>query len=320
MKIGARLVSGTPVVAIGHRVAHGGLEFNTPVVLDREVLKSLEQLISLAPLHQPHNLAPIRTILDEAPHIVQVACFDTAFHRNQSRVAQSYGLPRSFTQAGVRRYGFHGLSFEYLAAKMRELCPDLASQRVILAHLGNGASLCAVNEGRSVATTMGFSPVEGLLMGTRCGALDPGVILYLMREHHMDANAIENLMYRASGLLGVSGISPDMRALRKAPDHAAREAIELFIYRILRESGSLVSALGGIDGFVFSGGIGENDAETRAEVIAGLRWTGAMLDPGKNSDGAGCISSRASRIPVWVIPTDEEGTIARHTTRLLATA
>jgi acetate kinase len=317
---GATLASGTRVVAIGHRVVHGGLEYNSPVLINPEILHSLEQLIPLAPLHQPHNLAPIRTIFEEAPNIRQVACFDTAFHRNQSRVAQSYGLPRSFTQSGVRRYGFHGLSFEYLTSRMRDLCPEIAMQRVILAHLGNGASLCAVNEGRSVATTMGFSSVEGLLMGTRCGALDPGVILYLMQEHQMDVNAIEDLIYRKSGLLGASGLSSDMRMLRNAPDHTAREAIDLFIYRILRETGSLVSALGGIDAFVFSGGIGENDAETRTEVIAGLRWTGALLDTKRNAARAGCISTSASRIPVWVIPTDEEATIARHTARVLAKA
>jgi acetate kinase len=316
---GARLASGTPVKAIGHRVVHGGMKFDAPIRLDRDVLESLVQLEPLAPLHQPHNLAPIRTIFDAAPHIPQIACFDTAFHRNQSHVAQAFALPRRFADAGVRRYGFHGLSYEYLLSRLRELCPEPASGRVILAHLGNGASLCAVNQGRSVASTMGFTAVDGLMMGTRCGALDPGVILYLMREYQMDAAAIEDLIYRKSGLLGVSGISPDMRTLRASSDPAAREAIDLFVYRIIREVGSMVAALGGIDAFVFSGGIGENDAATRSEVIDGCRWMGAVLDPALNTAGTGRISSATSSIPLWVIPTDEERLIARDTMRVLGT-
>jgi acetate kinase len=311
------LVSGTPVEAIGHRVVHGGMNFDVPVRLDREVLAALAKLEPLAPLHQPHNLAPIRTIFDAAPHIPQVACFDTAFHRSQPIVAQSFALPRRFTEAGIRRYGFHGLSYEYLVSRMRDLCPGIASGRVILAHLGNGASLCAVKGGRSVASTMGFTAVDGLMMGTRCGALDPGVMLYLMGEYQMNAADLEDLIYRKSGLLGVSGVSSDMRALRASSDPHAREAIGLFVHRIIRETGSLVAALGGVDAFVFSGGIGEHDVATRAEVIEGCGWMGAKLDLDRNEKGEGLVSAETSSIPVWVIPTDEERLIGRHTMRVL---
>ncbi len=317
LAVGRSLISGAPVVGIGHRVVHGGLKYDAPVRLDRNVVEELEQLAPLAPLHQPHNLAPIRAILEGAPALPQVACFDTAFHRSQSHLAQAFAIPRRFTDAGVRRYGFHGLSYEYLTQRLQELCPEVASNRVIFAHLGNGASLCAAKEHRSVASTMGFTAVDGLMMGTRCGALDAGVILYLMQEHHMDAPAIEDLIYRKSGLLGVSGISSDMRALRASPEPAAGEAIDLFVYRIVREIGSLVAALGGLDAVVFSAGIGENDAATRAEVIAGCAWTGAVIDADKNTSGKNLISSDQSRIPVFVIPTDEERMIARHTLRML---
>jgi acetate kinase len=317
---GARLISGTPVIGIGHRVVHGGMMYEAPIRLDQAVLTTLEQFIPLAPLHQPHNLAPIHTILDAAPQIPQVACFDTAFHRTQPPVAQSFALPRRFNEGGVRRYGFHGLSYEYLVSQLYQLCPEVAPRRVIMAHLGNGASLCAVHEGRSVSSTMGFTAVDGLMMGTRCGSVDAGVILYLMRECHMDATAIEDLIYRKSGLLGVSGISSDMRTLRASSEGAAREAIALFVYRIVREVGSLVAALSGVDAIVFSGGIGENDPATRAEVIEGCRWTGAVLDAGKNARGEIRISDDASGIPVWVIPTDEERMIARHTMQLLQSA
>jgi len=295
------------------------MKYDSPVRLTSEMLAELTQLVPLAPLHQPHNLAPIRTILDAAPQIPQVACFDTAFHRSQPSLAQSFAIPRKFTELGVRRYGFHGLSYEYLVSRLAELAPDIASRRIIIAHLGNGASLCAVNEGRSVASTMGFTAVDGLMMGTRSGAIDPGFILYLLQEHRMDAAAIEDLIYRKSGLLGVSGISSDMRALRGSSESNAREAIALFVYRIVREIGSLVAALGGVDAFVFSGGIGANDAATRSEVIAACAWTGAALDPGRNAAGGNLISAGSSRVPVWVIPTDEERMIAQHTQRLLKT-
>ena len=317
LETGVRLVSGTPVRGIGHRVVHGGMAFAGPVRLDLEVLDELARLNQLAPLHQPHNLAPIHAIFEAAPHIPQVACFDTAFHRGQPDIAQSFALPRRFKDAGVRRYGFHGLSYEYLASRLRDSYPELASKRVIMAHLGNGASLCAINQGQCVASTMGFTAVDGLMMGTRCGALDPGVILYLMQEHQMDAAAIEALLYRESGLLGVSGISSDMRALRASAEPHAREAIDLFVYRIIRETGSLVAALGGIDAFVFSGGIGENDAATRTEVIEGCRWLGAVLDPALNAKGNGRVSTATSRVEVLVIPTDEERLIASHTIRVL---
>jgi acetate kinase len=312
-----RLAADRRLIGVGHRVVHGGMHFDAPVRLDRDVLSALEALEPLAPLHQPHNLAPIRAIFAAAPHVPQVACFDTAFHRSQSHLAQSFALPKRFSDEGVRRYGFHGLSYEYLVSRLRELAPSLTAGRVIFAHLGNGASLCAVRDGRCVATTMGFTAVDGLVMGTRCGSLDPGVMLYLMREHRMDAAAIEDLIYRQSGLLGVSDLSSDMRTLRASADPAAREAIELFIYRIVRETGSLVAALGGVDAFVFSGGIGENDAATRAEVVEGCGWLGAELDSGLNAAGAGRISNDGSAVAVWVIPTDEERLIARHTLAVL---
>ena len=318
LRAGTDLIEGRQVVGIGHRVVHGGMHYAKPIRLDHVVLASLSELIPLAPLHQPHNLAPIRTILDVAPHIPQIACFDTAFHRSQAQVAQSFALPRHLTEAGIRRYGFHGLSYEYLVSQLRTAWPTLASQRLVIAHLGNGASLCAVRDGQSVASTMGFTAVDGLMMGTRCGALDPGVLLYLMQQHRMDAASIEDLIYRRSGLLGVSNISSDMRTLRASSESAAREAIALFVYRIVREIGSLTAALGGLDGIVFSGGIGENDAATRAEVIQGCAWVGATLDAARNSRGEGRISDDSSRVEVLVIPTDEEQLIARHTMRLLA--
>jgi acetate kinase len=281
------------------------------------VLAALAELIPLAPLHQPHNLAPIRAIFQAAPHLPQVACFDTAFHRSQPQLAQAFAIPRWLSDAGVRRYGFHGLSYEYLSGRLRELCPELAAGRVVMAHLGNGASLCAVRDGRSVASTMGFTAADGLMMGTRCGALDPGVILHLMSAHQMDAGKIEDLIYRQSGLLGVSGISSDMRALRASEEPAAREAIALFVYRIVREIGSMTAALGGIDALIFAGGIGENDPATRAEVVAGCRWTGMLLDPDRNAKGTGLISADGSRVAVRVIPTDEERLIAYHTREVL---
>jgi acetate kinase len=253
----------------------------------------------------------------EAPHIRQVACFDTAFHQTQQQLAQNYALPRELTEAGVKRYGFHGLSYEYVSGKLRDVAPDQADGRIIVAHLGNGASLCAMHHGRSVATTMGFTAVEGLVMGTRCGSIDPGVLIYLMDERGMDARALEDLIYKKSGLLGVSGLSSDMRTLRGSDDPRAREAIDLFIYRIVREIGSLSAALGGLDGIVFTGGIGQRDTKTRKEVIDGCGWLGAAIDEQLNAAGQGRIDATTSRIPVWVLPTDEERVIARHTAALL---
>jgi acetate kinase len=318
LETAAELISGTRVIAIGHRVVHGGLNYSAPVRVNTEVMAALEALSPLAPLHQPHNLAAIEAIAEAAPDIPQVACFDTAFHRSQPPLAQMFALPRELTEAGVRRYGFHGLSCEYIVARLREIAPDLAASRVVIAHLGNGASLCAVRDGRSIASTMGFTALDGLMMGTRCGALDPGVLLYLLDSYGMDARAIEDLVYRQSGLLGVSGLSSDMRALRASADPAAAEAIALFVYRVVREIGSLVSALGGLDGLVFTAGIGENDPATRAEVGAGCRWLGLELDDARNSRGAGRISADHSKVSTWVIPTDEERMIARHTRAVLA--
>jgi acetate kinase len=311
------LLGGEAVEGIGHRVVHGGTHFTSPALINRDVLKSLKTLIPLAPLHQPHNLAPIETIMGAAPNIPQVACFDTAFHQTQQHVAQAFALPRELSDEGIRRYGFHGLSYEFVSGRLRSVAPEYADKRIIIAHLGNGASLCAIERGRSVATTMGFTAVEGLMMGTRCGSIDPGVLIYLMDEKKLDARSLEALVYKESGLLGVSGISSDMRTLRASSDRKAREAIDLFIYRIVREIGSLAAALGGVDGIVFTGGIGQRDANTRREVIAGCAWLGARIDEDANAIGEGRIDGDDSSIPVWVLPTDEERVIARHTAGLL---
>lgn len=311
------LIGGAPLLGIGHRVVHGGTYYSAPVRIDAKVMSALETLTPLAPLHQPHNLSAIAAVAEAAPHIPQVACFDTAFHRSQPKRAQMFALPRRYTEAGVRRYGFHGLSYEYVASKLKVLAPTLTSGRVLIAHLGNGASLCALHNGQSVATTMGFTAVDGLMMGTRCGAIDPGVLIYLMDAYGMDARALEKLIYRESGLLGVSGISSDMRTLRASSDPAAAEAIRLFVYRIVREAGSLCAALGGLDAFVFTGGIGENDAAIRAEVADGCQWLGMDIDQARNAGGAGRISSEHSRVSAWVIPTDEEWMIVRHTAAVL---
>jgi acetate kinase len=320
LETAAKLMRGRKVAAVGHRVVHGGTKYAAPIRIDAEVVSSLSALEPLAPLHQPHNLAPIRAIMEAAPNIPQVACFDTAFHRSQPDFAQLFALPRKFTQAGVRRYGFHGLSYEYVSTRFRQIDAGLADSRLVIAHLGNGASLCALRHGRSVASTMGFTAVDGLMMGTRCGAIDPGVLIYLMDTHGMDARAIEDLIYRKSGLLGVSGISSDMRTLRGSSEPAAAEAIGLFVYRIVREIGSLAAALGGLDALIFTGGIGENDAATRAEVVAGCGWLGAEIDKTRNAAGPGRISRDASRLSIWVIPTDEERMIARHTSSVVGLA
>ncbi len=312
-----RLSAGRPIIAVGHRVVHGGVAHAEPMRVTAPILEALGALIPLAPLHQPHNLAPIRFLSADAPDLPQVACFDTAFHRDQPPLAQAFALPRDLTAAGVRRYGFHGLSYEYIARRLREITPDVAHGRVIVAHLGNGASLCAMHQGRSIASTMGFTAVDGLMMGTRTGALDPGVVLYLMEQHGMDAARIEDLLYRRSGLLGVSGISSDMRTLRASIDPHAREAIDLFVYRIIREIGSLAAALGGLDALVFTAGIGENDAPTRREVTAGCAWLGATLDDARNGAGEALISPDGAPVSVWCIPTDEERMIALHTTEIL---
>ncbi|MCL6741867.1 acetate/propionate family kinase [Sphingomonas sp. RB56-2] len=311
------LLGGKAVAGVGHRVVHGGTQFTAPVIVTKEVVDALKTLCPLAPLHQPHNLVAIESIAVAAPHIPQVACFDTAFHRSQPALAQQFALPRELTESGIRRYGFHGLSYEFVRGRLKEIAPDLAAGRVIVAHLGNGASLCAMKAGKSVATTMGFTAVEGLMMGTRCGSIDPGVLIYLMDEKGLDARGLEKLIYKESGLGGVSGISSDMRTLRASDDPRAREAIDLFIYRIVREIGSLAAALGGLDGLVFTGGIGQRDARTRAEVVDGCGWLGAKLDEDANARAEGRIDAASSQIPLWVIPTDEERVIARHTSTLL---
>ena len=305
------------LIGIGHRVVQGGLAYRQPVRVDANVLKALEVLIPLAPLHQPHNLAPIRRALARVPELPQIACFDTAFHRTQPEVAQMFALPADMRAAGIMRYGFHGLSYEYIAAALPDVAPALADRKVVVLHLGNGASMCAIQSGRSVATTMGFSTVDGLPMGTRSGSLDPGVILLLMDHLGMDARAIEKLIYTQSGLLGVSGISSDMRTLLESSDPNAELAVALFIYRIRRELGSLAAALEGLDGIVFTGGIGENSPIIRSRVCRDAAWMGVEIDEGANTAGIGCISTGASRVAVWVIPTNEELMIARHTRHLI---
>ena len=312
-----QLPAGSTVNGVGHRVVHGGTRFAAPVEVTPEIILELEKLSPLAPLHQPHNLGPIKGIDQNAPHIRQVACFDTAFHQTQPHLAQAFALPRELSDSGIKRYGFHGLSYDYVSARLKEVAPDHADKRIIIAHLGNGASICAIHQGRSVATTMGFTAVEGLVMGTRCGSIDPGVLIYLMDEHGMDARALESLVYKKCGLLGVSGISSDMRTLRASDDPRAREAIDLFIYRIVREIGSLAAALGGLDGLVFTGGIGQRDAKTRREVAAGCAWLGAELDEARNDGKEGLISAEGSRLPMWVVQTDEERVIARQTAEVL---
>ena len=310
----AYLAEGT-LLAVGHRVVHGGQHFSAPVLVDADVLAELETLVPLAPLHQPHNLKAIRALLESRPSLPQVACFDTAFHRTQPDVAQRFAIPRRFADEGVRHYGFHGLSYEYIASVLPTLEPKLADARIIIAHLGSGASLCALHKGRSIATTMGFSPLDGLVMGTRCGAIDPGVLLYLMDRHGMDARALEHLLYHQSGLLGVSGISSDMRTLLESCDPRAQEAIELFVYRAGREIGSLAAALGGLDALVFTGGIGEHSDLIRAQVCRQAAWLGLELDEAANAATATRISMLDSKISAWIVPTDENLMIAHHTLR-----
>jgi acetate kinase len=311
-------LDGARFVAVGHRVVHGGQRFLEPVLVDEAVLGELDALVPLAPLHQPHNVAAIRAVARRAPSVPQVACFDTAFHATQPSVARAFALPRRFAEEGVRRYGFHGISYEYIASALKKLDPTAFAGRTVVAHLGNGASLCAMAAGRSVATTMSFTALDGLVMGTRCGAIDPGVLLYLMREHGMDAAALEHLLYEESGLSGVSGGDSDMRQLRARSDAAAAEAIELFVYRLARELGSMAAALGGLDALVFTAGIGENDAFIRARVCRDARWLGVELDEAANAGGGPLISRVESRVNVWVIPTNEEAMIAAHTRLLLA--
>ena len=305
------------IIAVGHRVVHGGMMFARPLLVDDALLAALDALCPLAPLHQPHNLAAIRAIRALMPTLPQVACFDTAFHHERTDTAMRFALPRVLHDKGIRRYGFHGLSYEYIARTLREIDPALAGGRVIVAHLGNGASLCAMHDGKSVDTTMSFTALDGLMMGTRCGDIDPGVLLHLLTQQGMSAVEIETLLYQQSGLLGVSGVSSDMRALHQSGNPHAAEAIDLFTWVAAREAGALVSSLGGIDGIVFTAGIGENDPVVRASICERLAWTGLTIDRDLNARNAPVINQSDSRIVARVIPTDEERMIAVHTLGIL---
>lgn len=304
------------IVGVGHRVVHGGALYAQPVRIDAATLAALEQFVALAPLHQPHNLAGIRALAAALPAVPQIACFDTAFHRTQTHLAQLFALPRALLDEGVRRYGFHGLSYEYIARVLPQHTAR-ADGRVIVAHLGNGASMCAMRERRSQTSTMGFTAIEGLMMGTRSGSLDPGVILYLLQTKGLDAKALERLLYKESGLLGVSGISQDMRTLLASERPEAAEAVDLFCYRAVREIGSLAAAIGGLDALVFTGGIGEHAAPVRERICAGLGWLGVALDAAANARGEIRIGAAGSATEVLVIPTDEEWMIAQHARDLL---
>jgi acetate kinase len=307
------------LIAAGHRVVHGGALYTAPILIDSKVIEELRRLIPLAPLHQPHHIAAIEAMQKLHPTLPQVACFDTAFHHTQATVVTHFALPRSLTEEGIRRYGFHGLSYEYVAgAASRVMGQELSGGRVIVAHLGSGASMCAMRHGKSIATTMGFTALDGLPMSRRCGNLDPGVILYLMQEKGLNAKAVSNLLYHDCGLFGVSGISDDMQTLLASDEPHAAEAVDLFVYRIGRELGSLSAALGGLDALVFTGGIGEHAAELRRRVCADAAWLGVEIEASANADGGPCLSPPGSKVSAWVIPTDEDLMIAQHTQQVLA--
>lgn len=314
---------GTPLQAVGHRVVHGGVRFRAPVRIDEGVLAELDALVPLAPLHQPHNLAPVRAIRRQAPDLPQVACFDTAFHSTRDPLCgypaldQLYALPRELADQGVRRYGFHGLSYEWIAAQLPLIDRRAAEGRTVVCHLGNGASMCALLGGRSVATTMGFTALDGLPMGTRCGAVDPGILLYLLDHDGLSIDALTDLLYHRSGLLGLSGRSGDMRELLTDRSPEAAEAVEYFCYRIARELGSLAAALGGLDALVFTAGIGEHAAPVRARVVERAAWLGARLDPAANEANRTSIHTPDSAVAMYVLPTNEERMIVRHVTRLV---
>ncbi|MGH8567364.1 MAG: acetate/propionate family kinase [Gammaproteobacteria bacterium] len=312
--------SGSKLLAVGHRVVLGGPKYASSVRINETVLADLEALVPLMPLHQPHNLKPIRAIATKRPELPQIACFDTAFHRGHPRVADRFGLPDKLYQNGVRRYGFHGLSYEYIARRLKEVAPEIAEGRVVVAHLGSGASMCAIKAGKSLDTTMGFSALDGLPMGTRCGRLDPGVLPYLMREKRMDLDAIEDLLYKGSGLLGISGISNDLRDLLASPEPRASEAIDYFVYRIGQELGAMAATLGGLDALVFTAGIGENSPAIRRRVCLDAAWLGIELDEEANQTGRQQISRPGTRPSAFVVPTNEERMIALHTLRLVAPA
>jgi acetate kinase len=304
---------GDSVVAVGHRIVHGGPNLIDPVRVDEAAIETLKRLIPLAPLHQPHNIAGIEAARNAFPEAPQIACFDTAFHRTQPFVSDTFALPRSYWDAGVRRYGFHGISYEYVSRKLREVAPDIARKNVVIAHLGNGASMCALRDGRAMGSTMAFTALDGLPMGTRCGQIDPGVLLYLMSEKAMSADAISDLLYKGSGLKGMSGLSQDMRELEASASPAARDAIAYFVARLKHELGGLAALLGGADGIVFTAGIGEHAASVREAALADMEWMGVQLDRDANRARAQIISARGSRCTVFVIPTDEERMIAEHT-------
>ena len=315
-RLRGRFVEFNPVAA-GHRVVHGGQTYSGPVLIDQKARGKLGELTPLAPLHQPHNLAAIDAIGRDAPDLPQVACFDTSFHRTQPRLAQMFALPRRFTESGVIRYGFHGLSYDYIAGVLPTVLRDRADGRIVVAHLGNGASMCAMSHRKSVATSMGFTALDGLMMGRRCGTLDAGVVLYLQRHEGMALEDVQHLLYRESGLLGVSGISNNMLDLEQSDEQAAKEAIDLYCYRAARELASLAGALGGIDGLVFTAGIGENSSVVRKQICACASWLGIDIDDTANAANAEVISDVASAVTVCVIPTDEEAIIAASTRQVL---
>ena len=310
-------IGGDRLAAVGHRIVHGGRDFSTPVVIASETLAALEALTPLAPLHQPRCLAPVRAVTSLRPGLKQIACFDTAFHHDLAPPASRFAIPRHFEERGIRRYGFHGLSFEYVANRLAALGPAWAQKRTVVAHLGNGASLCALQDGKSVDTTMGLTPLDGLVMGTRCGAIDPGVLLYFLQEEKMSADEVQHLLYEKSGLLGVSGVSADMRTLQASREPAAREAIELFVFRVAAEVAVMANSLGGLDGLVFTGGIGEHAPEIRQQICDRLRWLGVRLDASANTSGQQNIAAPDSKVDVLVIATSEETTIARQCCALL---
>jgi acetate kinase len=310
-------IGGKLPTAIGHRVVHGGPDYSEPTIVSDAIIGRLERFVPLAPLHQPNNLAPIRAILARQPQLLQVACFDTAFHRDHPEVADRFAIPEQLYEEGVRRYGFHGLSYEFIARRLREAAPEIAEGRVVVAHLGSGASMCAIAAGKSLESTMGFTALDGLPMGTRPGQLDAGVVLYLMTEKGMDAKAIERFLYNDCGLKGLSGSSNDVRELLANNGPQAKLALSYFVYRIALSTAMLTAAMGGIDAFVFTAGIGENSSAIREAVVRRLSWLGLELDTVANADGGPLISPSGSRVPCYVIPTDEELMIARHTLRLL---
>jgi acetate kinase len=308
---------GARVVGVGHRVVHGGARYARPTIVTPQVLEDLRALVPLAPLHQPYNLAAIEAVAERLPGVPQVACFDTSFHRGQPAVAEVVPLPRDICAAGVQRYGFHGLSYEYIASVLPDVAPEIAGGRVIVAHLGSGASLCAMKNGKSVDSTLGFTALDGLCMGTRPGAVDPGVILYLFQTLGLSPKDVETILYKKSGLLGISGISNDMRDLLGSSEPAARLAVDYFVYRAAKEIGALAAVLGGIDGLVFTAGIGENSPDIRSRICHASAWLGLELDDEANGKRGPRISRAGSRVSAWVIPTNEELIIARHTALLL---